>query len=142
LSEVNLSTGADGTTITGVVVGFMPTNRESTIYGAANTERIALVCDDPSVIFQVRDDGGGTLSADTVGLNASLEDATAGSTVTGLSGYVLDGGTTTAPAADVSQPLLIIGLANIEGNEAADNAIWEVIISAHTYGARPITGIS
>lgn len=134
LSEIGLATLADGNKCIGAIVGFLPSNRDSTVYGAASTERVALVADDPDLIFEVQDDGGGTLSADTVGLNAILISGS-GSTTTGLSGYAMDGGTGTAPSADASNMLLIRGLSKKMGNTVADYAIWEVQINMHRYRA-------
>lgn len=141
LSEVNLSTGLDAAYITGVICWFHPVHSQSLNYGPANTERVVYVCDDPDVIFEVQDDGTGALTADTVGLNASLAAGAGGSTYTGQSGYVLDGGGVTAPASDISQPLLILGLANREGNELSDYAVWEVLINNHSYN-RPVAGVA
>lgn len=135
LSEIELATAGDvpspGTTITGVIVGFLPITNESTIYRAASTERVALVCDDPNVVYQVRDDGSGTLTADTVGLNAVLVSGT-GNTGSGLSGWALDGNAD-APAADASNQLFILGLAKQPNNELSDYAIWEVKLNQQTY---------
>ena len=132
LSEVTRSTLADGNYITGVVVGVEAVSRDSTIYREASTERVVLVCDDPNVIFQVRDDGGGALTADTVGLNAILITGTLNST-TGLSGMKSDAGTGTAPGADASYMLQIIALSNIPNNEIGVGAVWDVRMNLHSY---------
>ena len=132
LSEVTRSTLADGNYITGVVVGVEAVSRDSTIYREASTERVVLVVDDPNVIFQVRDDGGGALTADTVGLNAILITGTL-NTTTGLSGMKLDAGTGTAPAADASYMLQIIALSNIPDNAISVGAVWDVRMNLHSY---------
>lgn len=135
LLEVTRATVGDtpgtGTFITGVVVGVLPVTDESPIYRAASTERILMVCDDPDVVFHIRDDGTGTPSADWAGLNAVLKAGT-GSTVTGRSAFTMDGGGTDGPDADASNQLLILGLARLMDNEIGDYAIWEVMINAHT----------
>ena len=113
-------------------MGFAAATYDSLPYRAASTERIAYVADDPDLVFHVQDDGGGTLAATTVGLNAVLIYTTSGSTVTGRSGVEMDGGTTDGPAADQSNQLTILGLAPIPGNEIADYAVWEVAITNHT----------
>lgn len=133
LSEIGLATLADGNKCVGAIVGFAATNRDSPIYGAASTERVALVADDPDLVFEIQDDGTTALTADSVGLNAIMQSGT-GSTVTGLSGYVLDTNST-APAADASLMLLIHGLSKRLGNSLAVNAVWEVQINMHRFRA-------
>lgn len=73
----------------GVVVGFAfdPTNLNIR-YRVASTLKYMYVVDDPSVIFEVQDSG--TTATTDVGLNANPTLATAGSTVTGVSGMQLD----------------------------------------------------
>jgi hypothetical protein len=136
LSEIGHATLADGNYCTGVIVGFEAMTRDSAIYGAASTERVALVCDDPDVIFEVQDDGGGSaLGADTVGLNAIMITGT-GNDVTGQSGKMMDAGTGTAPSANASYMLMILGFANKRGNTLGeDYGIWEVMINMHRYRA-------
>jgi hypothetical protein len=131
LSEIGLATLADGNYCIGCIVGFAATNRDSPIYGAASTERVALVADDPNLIFEIQDDGATALTADSVGLNAIMQSGS-GSTVTGLSGYVLDTNGT-APSADASNMLLIQGLSKRLGNSLAVSAIWDVQISMHRF---------
>ena len=140
MPEVNLATVGSGNKITGVVCGFMPVTRDSPVYGAASTERVALVCDHPWMIYEIQDDGGGALGAVTVGLDAVLIAGT-GSTYTGQSAYALDGGTSTAPAANSAYQLKIIGGANIEGNDCtSDYAIWDVIINIPSF-ANGVAGV-
>ena len=143
LSAVTRATVGDvpgtGSYITGVIVSVHPVTSDSLVYRAASTERVVYVCDDPDVVFQVQDDGGGALDYDTVGLNAVLIAGT-GSAYTGRSGFMMDGGTTDAPAADASNQLFILGLSNIVGNElGSDYAIWDVMINQHRY--KPYSGL-
>jgi len=138
MSEVNLAAAGDGVAFTGFIVGFDNVTRDSLLYGAASTDRIVLVADDPNLVFIAQDDGGGTLSADTVGLNANLISGT-GSTVTGLSGWEIDGGTTDGPDADASNQLLLLRLYPAHDNEISDFAIWEFLINQHTY--KPASGL-
>lgn len=138
LSEINLGAAGDGVAITGFVTGFLPVTRSSLVYKPASTEAIAFVCDDPNVVFQMQDDGGGTPTVDWVGLNAELITG-AGSTSTGRSGWTIDGGTTLGPSADASNQLLILGLSAIQENEVGDYAVWDVLINQHTY--KPASGL-
>lgn len=138
LSEVNIGVAGDATPITGFVVGFNPVTAQSLVYKPASTEAIVYVCDDPNVVFHIRDDGGGTPSADWVGWNANLISGS-GSTVTGRSAWALDGGTSDGPDADASNQLLILALAAIQNNEIGDYAVWEVLLNQQTY--RPASGL-
>jgi len=97
-------TDGTGTTDTpvGVVVGFLPKQSDPTVlYREASTSRIALVVDDPNVIFEAQEDATGTpIAAASIGLNVEFT-TTAGSTTTGMSAMELDssnvGTTTTTP---------------------------------------------
>lgn len=130
LPEVNRATVGDGNAITGIVVGFLtdPSNDEN-VYGAASTDRVAVVADDPDLVFVVQDDASATLAATSVGLNANLVDTHSGSTSSGRSGTELDA---TTPSADASNQLTIQRLYAVEDNELGNNARWEVKINNHT----------
>lgn len=132
LPTINKATAGATNRITGVIVGFstLPTDL-SKQYNPASTERVALVCDDPDVIFQIQSD---TLLASTsIGLNAILIYTHAGSTVSGLSGVEMDGGSGTAPGADATYQVMIQRAANIPNNDlTAVHCKLEVMISNHT----------
>jgi len=133
LPEINRAAAGDGNRITGVIVGFaaLPSNLDVK-HNPASTERVALVCDDPDVIFEIQADG--TVAAASVGLNAVLIYTHAGSAFTGMSGAELDT-TSDVPAADASNQLLILRAANRADNDIASaNSKWEVLINQHTEG--------
>lgn len=137
LPEINKTAAGDvvGNTqrITGVIVGFaaLPTDLSKN-YNPASTARVAYVCDDPDIVFEIQADGA--IPATSIGLNAVLKHGT-GNTTTGLSATVLDSGTTTAPSADASNQLLILRAANREDNDTTlAYAKVEVMINAHTEG--------
>ena len=133
LAEVRLATAGASNKIAGVITSVMAVSRDSVIYREASVERILHVVDVRDVIFQIRGDGGGALAYTTVSLNAVLISGT-GSAVTGLSGWALDEGTTTAPAADATYQLDILNVANFVGNEVASKyAVWEVLINQHSF---------
>jgi hypothetical protein len=138
IQEVILATAGDGVAITGFIVGFDLITRDSPLYGPASTDRIIQVCDNPDVIFEMRDDGGGTPTVDWAGWNANLISGT-GNTSTGLSGWGIDGGTSDGPAADASNQLLIRNLSPKIDNEMGDYGIWEVLINQHT--SKPHSGL-
>lgn len=131
LPEINKATAGDGNAITGVIVGFSPDpDNLSRSYNPASTERIAYVCDDPDVIFEIQADGA--IAATQVGLNAVLIYTNSGSTTTGLSGVELDT-SSDAPAADASNQLTILRVVNRTDNEAGSaNTKVEVKINQHT----------
>ena len=130
LPEINFVTVGDGNRITGVITGFLASSRDSYVYGPASTERIALVCDDPFVEFEIQADGA--IPATSIGLNAVLIATHSGSTTTGLSGLELDT-TSDAPAADASNQLLILRAVNRPDNDTTlTHAKVEVLINQHT----------
>lgn len=131
LPAVTRATAGATNRVTGVVVGFLADDQTSTTYRVNNTSRVVLVADDPDLVYHIQDDGTGSLGAATVGLNAVFVAGT-GSTVYGRSKFELDGGGATAPAADATYQMTILGLAPIPGNELADFAVWEVAINLHT----------
>lgn len=123
----------DGITkmITGVIVGFSPLPTDLTKkHNPASTERVAYVCDDPDMIFEIQADGA--VAAASMGLNAVLIATHSGSTVSGLSGLELDT-TSDVPAADASNQLLILRAVNREDNDTTiAHAKVEVLINCHT----------
>ena len=122
-----------GTTerITGVIVGFAPDpDGLGRTHRLASTERIAYVCDDPDMMFEVQ--GEGTVAATDMGLNAVLIYTHAGSAVTGRSGAEFDCGTTTAMATTVGFQLCLHRLANRPDNFIGANAKVLVTINTHT----------
>lgn len=130
LPEINKATAGDGNAITGVIVGFSPDpSGLDRTHNPASTERVAFVCDDPDVMFEIQPDGA--LAATQVGLNAVLIYTHSGSTTTGLSGAELDT-SSDVPAADASNQLTIQRLVNRTDNEAGANVVALVKINNHT----------
>lgn len=111
--------------ITGVVTGFLPVNDDSKVYGVASGDRVAFVCDDPEVVFQVQ--SAGTVAITDIGANAN-QVLSAGSTVTGISANEISATTATTAATQ----LKILRLSNVEKNEIGLNAVVDVIINNHT----------
>ena len=86
---VNLQATTNDAPISGIVVGVVPTNAQSTTYYAGDkVARLLWVCDDPDVLFEVQVDN--TLTQDDVGMATSKLDTQGGSTVTGRSGAEVD----------------------------------------------------
>ena len=128
--SIAVSAGVDADMIFGVIDSFEPLKTDlSKTYNPASTERIANVIIDQNVIYQIRGDGGGTVDKNMTGANAAMIATASGSTSSGLSGFHLDEGTTTAPQEDQSLPLVILGRADNPGETLADNTLWEVLIN-------------
>lgn len=84
---------ATGDVICGVAVGFLPTTRDSLLYGAASTAYNLFVDDDPNSLFEIQDVNSGTaLTTADVGLNCDFVVA-AGNTAFGTSGVTLNNAT-------------------------------------------------
>jgi hypothetical protein len=115
LPACNLATVTDTGLITGVVVGVLPTHRDSLRYSAASTEDVLWVCDDPYALYEIQADGA--ITATMIGLNAVGIRTHSGSNITGLSGLELDSGTTTAPSTDASNPFTIIAQVSRPDNQ-------------------------
>lgn len=124
---------AAGNVCIGVIVAFEPlkTNLE-TKHRLASTNRIAYVCDDPNVVYEIQEVSGGTaLTADEVGLNVNFV-VTAGSTTTGLSGVELNN---SGEATTAALNCRILGLVQREDNEYGEHAKWEVLLNDHSFRA-------
>lgn len=129
--SVAKSGGADATAVFGVITSIVPNSSDLTQkHIPASTGGYVNVCIDPTVVYQIRDDGGLTpTTSNFIGLNGVIDVTGTGSTYTGLSACELD--TDDPPAADQSNPLFVMGLADLPDNEFAINAVWDVIISNH-----------
>ena len=128
-TTVGLSDLLDEDPIYGVVVSFDNEKDTSTskMWKPALTARYANVCNDPTVVYHIRDDGSSVPDATWPFLNAEMVNA-GGSAITGLSGSGIAGG---SHDADQSNPLLIIRRADLPNNALSINAIWEVMINTH-----------
>jgi len=133
----DIAQAATGDVLSGVVVGFLADTRDSLIYRAASTQRVALVNVDPNAEFEIRQVAGGTpLTANDIGLNANFVVA-AGSTYTGLSGVALDNAT---EATTNTLDLKILGMISRVDNDpgsavgtGADSSTFIVRINRHRY---------
>lgn len=127
---INKSAGTAGTLVRGVIVGFEPDPTDLELkYRPASTERYAYITVDPNLIYEIRGDGGAALTKVIPGQNAVMIADSAGSTVTGLSGMALDEGTTTAPNTTQNFTLHILGIKDVENNELAASALYEVLLN-------------
>lgn len=136
--------GATGDIFAGVVVGFLADTRDSLLYRAASTVRVALVETDPNAEYEIRQVAGGTpLTANDIGLNANVIVGT-GSTFSGQSGMALDN---TTEATTNTLDLKIIGMPSRPDNDpgsavgtGADSSTFFVRINRHQF-ANQIAGV-
>lgn len=136
--HVTRSTAGNAQQITGVIVGFEADGIIPTIYRPASTARYLLVCDDPDALFEIQEDAvGGALAVTGISANAELI-AGSGSTITGISGWMLDSSTTPG---DASSQLRVERFVDRADNEVAvANAKVIVRIIRHTKNPR-IAGV-
>lgn len=125
--EVTLATQGATHPIFGVIVAWdINTDNVFQNYRKASEARYCYVCVDPFMVYEVQGDAT-VIAATAVGANAVLTSA-AVNTVTGLSAWVLNGGTT--PANDATYQVMILGAANRPNNDiTAAYAVWRVVIS-------------
>jgi hypothetical protein len=105
--------------IDGVVVAVLADTEASLPYRAASTLRRLLVCTDPNALYEAQEGTSGTaFTENDVGNNVSLS-IVAGSTVTGLSGTILNNATENTTntlvckmVRMVNRPNLSVGYAN------------------------------
>lgn len=140
---VTRATAGSGAYTRGVVIGFLPVYPTITTapnlnitYRPASTAMYAMVADDPDILFEIQEDSvGGALAATNTGQNADFV-AGAGSTATGLSGFMLD--SSTAATTNTLQ-CRIVSLADRVDNIIGTNAKWLVTFNLHQ--ARNLTGV-
>jgi hypothetical protein len=56
----DIAIAATGDVFVGVVIGVLPSTRDSLTYRAASTQRLLLVADDPDLLFEVQQRNSGT----------------------------------------------------------------------------------
>lgn len=139
MPTINASAGTTGLIVIGSIVSFEPTDRDSTLYNPASTARIAHVCMDKNVIYQIRGDGSGTPAVVFPGQNAEMIATTAGSAVTGMSGFHLDEST---PTTTQAFPLHIMNIVPSEDNTLGDNAVYEVLLNTQENATGSILGVT
>jgi hypothetical protein len=129
---VVLATAGATHPILGSIVAFEYDPADLTlVYRKASTNRYCYVSADPMTVYEIQAEGTNVIPYTSVGLNAVLY-AGAGSTGSGLSGWQLDSGATTAPAANATYQLLILRAVPREDNDISQvNAKWEVLIALH-----------
>jgi hypothetical protein len=125
--------GTTGQNIFGVVKDFLvdPTNLQLK-YRLASTDRIALVCREPDVVYELQEDAVTTpIAPASIGLNAAFS-LGAGNTATGNSTMQI---VSTSVAVTATLPLKVLGLVKRVDNAfntagaGSDNAKFEVMFN-------------
>ena len=123
--------GTSGADIVGVVVGFLPDPTDLTKkHRVASTSRVALVCTDPTVVYEAQEDAVGSnfVAADIGQLVAFT--TTAGNATTGISKQALDSSDLTGTA---GYPLKLLGLSKRVGNafglSSTDGGYFDVMFN-------------
>lgn len=130
-----LARAAAGDTMIGVLVGVLPLQTDLTVkYAKSGVSMIALVCVDPSVVYEV-EESGTTLTANQVGNNFDHV-ATAGSTSTGVSAATLNGADASGTA---TAGFRLLGLAKRPDNAIGTYGKWLVMINEHEF--KTATGV-
>lgn len=141
IPNVTLATAGTGNVVTGVIVsagGIVnggpsadPTNLNTTVIPATKTKNYyVLVCDDPSVLFEVQEDSvGNNLAKTDLGNNFNL---VSGTNSGYLSGWMLD---SSSAATTATLQLKLVRLAQRRDNAIGQYAKWLVKINNHTFGA-------
>lgn len=125
------ATSTTGQDLLGAVRGFLPDPTDLTKkHRAASTSRVAMVVTDPTVVYEVQEDGvTSNLAAADVGLNISFS-TTAGNATTGVSKMAI---ISNAKATTNTLPVRIIGLSKRVGNAfglaSTDKAKFDVILN-------------
>jgi hypothetical protein len=138
VATITLATAGTGNTVLGSIVATnaqsyggqygVPADSPIVIPAAKTRNYYVLVCDDPNVIFQIKEENSGSaLAATEVGLNANL---VAGANNGYVSGWMID---RTSPAVTATLQLRLLGLAQISNNAFGDDAQWWVLINNHSY---------
>lgn len=131
LREINKITAGDSNKVTGVIEGFEPNpDGLGQIYNSASTARVVYVRPtSPNDIYEIQADATAAIAATDISSNANLIITTAGSTVTGLSGTMLDTSSMTTTA---TYQLKILGVSPKANNALGTNAILLVKINNST----------
>lgn len=139
MTVARATVGTTGQNIVGVVAGFLPDPTNLGLkYRAASTARIALVVTDPTVVYDVQEDGLVTpLAAADIGLNIAFVVSTV-NTVTGNSNVTIDSDT---KAVTATLPVKLLGLVKRQDNAfntagaGTDQARFEVILNTQAFAA-------
>ena len=132
LGDITIATAAAGNELLGIIVGFEPKRSDLTVkHSVAQVEGIALVADDPDLVFEVMEDSDSEnmVAADIKNLGIAI--AAAGNTTSGASGWQLDSSDFSSTTTNAQYQLL--GIKDDPGNALGTNAIWRVAINPNQH---------
>jgi hypothetical protein len=144
------ATAGAGNRITGVVIGFRPSQTFiANRYRAASTLEYAIVADDPALLFEVQESAatdGAALTAAAMGKNVNLLAGT-GNTFTGWSAFMID--STSSATTNTGQLRIIQAQRRVDNTIIGANGVpgaafanWLVAINQPTEtGAAGSTGV-
>ncbi len=103
--------------------------QSSPVYHAASVAGYAFICDDPNVMYTIQEDSDGGAIAITTGgyANGNLIAGAGGSTVTGMSSWMLD--SSTVATGNATYQVKVIGLTRGPDNAIGNYARWNVFIN-------------
>ena len=102
--------------------------QSSTIYHPASTIGYGFVCDDPDVMYSIQEDSvGGAIAVSNAGYSNGLLVAGAGSTATGLSGWMLQ--SSTVASGNATYQVKVLGLTRGPDNAIGNYARWNVFLN-------------
>lgn len=138
LATITRATAAGGAFVSGVVVGFVFTDPvPTTKHRPASTNLTVLVADDPDLLFEAQEDSvGGNLALTNVGQNIDFIAGTL-SSITGLSGFMLDSSTANTTA---TLQCRIEGFSSDPSNETP-GSFGKYLVSFNLHQRRNTTGI-
>jgi hypothetical protein len=141
---VERAASATASPIVGAIVGFEVdySNLNTPNYRAASTRRVALVADDPNVLYACPQDGtGGVVAAASVGLNCSLVIGSGSSSGSYASAMMVDSSEVDTTATD---PVQIMGVLASPDNDVTSTtrpAELLVRINTHAFKAAGLAGV-
>lgn len=100
------------------------------------SDAMALICDDPDMLFEVQADG--SLSQNAIGSNFAVVQG-AGTAATGVSGVQLDADTINSTN---TLPLRVVDYVDKEGFSALGDSYTDVIVRINTHFNRAILGLA
>lgn len=102
------------------------------IYRPASVAAYGFVCDDPDVMFTAMEDSvGGAIATTTGGVANGNLVAGAGSTATGLSGWMLD--SSTVATGNATFQVKVIGLTRGPDNAIGNYARWNILLNLSAF---------
>ena len=102
--------------------------QSNTIYRPASVIGYGFICDDPDVMYSIQEDSvGGAIAVANAGYSNGNLVAGAGSTATGLSGWMLQ--SSTVASGNATYQVKVLGLTRGPDNAVGNYARWNVMLN-------------